>query len=189
MTPEDDFPEALEPTYDAETLREAYADPAAARARAEELRTDILAAEDATAELLARTDLVDLLLGLGDHDEALAQAQQASDRADIAGTAAQQHLARIRLARAYQYAGDFAQSSAVFTELGHAATQFGPVIEAFTVQAIGGNDYDQGHYREALGRFERALALREQYELPDVEVGQSRTSVAAAARHLTGGAS
>jgi len=186
---QDDFPEAIEPTYDPQTLREAYADPAAARARAEQLRADVIAAADTTAELLARTDLVDLLLGLGDHDEALGAAQQACDRADIAGTAAQQHLARLRLARAYQYAGDFGQSSAIFTELGHAATQFGPIIEAFTVQAIGGNDYDQGHYREALGRFERALALREQYELPEAEVGQSRTSVAAATRHLIGGTS
>lgn len=184
----EDFPDAIEPAYDPETLRETYDDPAAARARAEELRTDILAAEDTTAELLARTDLVDLLLGLGEHAEALAQAQQAADRADMAGTAAQQHLARIRLARAYQYAGDFGQSSAIFTELDHAATQFGPIIEAFTVQAIGGNDYDQGHYREALGRFERALALRQQYELPETEVAQSRTSVAATTRHLVEGA-
>jgi len=183
-----DVPGAIEPAYDSETLRETYEDLAAARARAEELQTDILAAEDTTAELLARTDLVDLLLGLGDTDEALTQAQQAADRADIAGTAAQQHLARIRLARAYQYAGDFGQSSAIFTELAHAATQFGPVIEAFTAQAIGANDYDQGHYREALGRFERALALREQYELSEAEVGQSRTSVAAATRHLVEGA-
>jgi tetratricopeptide (TPR) repeat protein len=186
---DEDFPEAIAPVYDPLTLRESYADPAAARARAEQLRTDVLAAEDVTAELLARADLIDLLLGLGEDEQALAEAWQAADRADISGTAAQQHLARIRLARAFQHGGDFGQSSAIFTELAHASAQFGPVIEAFTVQAIGGNDYDQGHYREALEHFERALALREQYELPDAEIAQSRASVAAAKRHLTGDAS
>jgi|KBSSwiStaDraftv2_1062776.scaffolds.fasta_scaffold10573_5 tetratricopeptide (TPR) repeat protein len=179
----EDLPaEAIVPAYDAETLREIYDDVAAARARAEELCTDVLAAEDTTAELLARTDLVDLLLGLGELDEALTAAQQAADRADMAGTAAQQHLARIRLARAYQYAGDYGQANAVFTELAHAAGQFGPVIEAFTAQAIGGNDYDQGHFAEARERFARALAVREQYELPEHQIEQSRVSLAAAIR-------
>lgn len=181
-------PDAIVPSYDAETLREQYDDLAAARARAEELRTDVLTAEDTTAELLARTDLVDLLLGLGEldgPDGALTQAEQASDRADTAGTAAQQHLARIRLARAYQYAGDFGQANAVFTELAHAAGQFGPVIEAFTAQAIGGNDYDQGHYEQARARFGRALAVREQYDLPAEQVEQSRVSLAAAIRKET----
>lgn len=179
---DDGFDVEIEASYDPQTLRERYDDPAAARARVEELRTDLLAAEDATAELLARTDLVDLLLGLGETDEALSQAQHAADRADMVGTAAQQHLARIRLGRAYQYGGDFAQSTALFTELAHAAAQFGPVIEAFTLQAIGGNDYDQSLFLEALESFERALALREKYGLSAGQITQSRVSVAAARR-------
>ncbi|HEY3735863.1 MAG TPA: hypothetical protein VGL26_00350 [Jatrophihabitans sp.] len=182
MDIEQEAPEPIQPGYDPSTLREIYADRAVARARAEELRTELLAAEETTSELVARTDLVDLLLGLGELDEALVQAQQAANRADIAGTAPQQHLARIRLARAHQYAGDFAQSNAFFTELAHAAAQFGPIIEAFTLQAIGGNDYDQGLYVEALAAFERALTLRTEYEVEGAEIAQSRLSVEAARR-------
>ena len=63
------------PEYDPETLREVYADPDAVRARMPQLRAEIRHAPDEIAELLARGELVVLLRGLGELDEALDEAQ------------------------------------------------------------------------------------------------------------------
>lgn len=174
--------DALEPAFDPETLRESYPDPNAVRARVQQLRAEVRDALDAVDELRARGELVDYLRGLGDLDEALAEAQRAVDRADIAGNGAQQHMARLRLAQVQQWRGDFAQSNMIVTELLAVATQFGPVIEAFTHQHAGSNDYDQGHCSDARDHFERALAIRTELEVPEAE--PSRIALAAAVRHL-----
>lgn len=174
----------LEPEYDAETLREVYADPGAVRARIAELREEIRTAPDQVAELLARGELVARLRALGDLDDALDQGRRAADRAEMAGTPPQQHLARLRLADVHQWRGEFAESNVLFTELLNASTQFGPVIEAFTHQHAGKNDYDQGHFADAREHFARALAIREAYELPDEQLASSRLALAAAQRHL-----
>jgi tetratricopeptide (TPR) repeat protein len=171
-------------SLDPETLREIYADPAAVRARIDELRREIRDAPDEIAELIARGDLVVLLRGLGELDEALNEGNAAVDRAEIAGTPAQQHTARVRLAHVHQWRGEFAESNLLFTELLAAAGQFGPVIEAFTHQHAGKNDYDQGHWSDAREHFARALQLRDELELPDDQRLASRIALAAADRHL-----
>src|SRR3954469_12591167 len=173
-----------EPTLDPETLREVYPDPAAASARIQELRNEIREAPDEIAELIARADLVVLLRGLGELDEALNEANAAVDRAEVAGTPAQQHTARVRLAHVHQWRGDFAESNLLFTELLAAAQQFGPVIDAFTHQHAGKNDYAQGHWADARDHFARALQIREELELPDDQQSSSRIALAAAVRHL-----
>jgi tetratricopeptide (TPR) repeat protein len=171
-------------TFDPETLHEIYADPDAVRTRAEQLRHDIRTAPDEIAELVARGELVVLLRGIGELDEALNEANAAVDRAEVAGNAAQQHTARVRLAHVHQWRGDFAESNLLFTELLAAAEQFGPVIEAFTHQHAGKNDYDQGHWADARDHFAAALRIREELELPDDQREASRLALDAAERHL-----
>jgi hypothetical protein len=162
--------EPIEPTYDPQTLREVYPDPDAVRERIAALRTQIRSAPDDVAELLARGELVELLLGLGgadDLDAALTEASRAADRAEMAGTPPQQHLARMRLAHAHQRRGEFAESNLLFTELLNASGQFGPIVEAFTFDHAGRNEFAQGHYADAREHFAKALSTREQFELPE----------------------
>ena len=90
-------------------------------------------------------------------------------------------MARLRLAHVQQWRGDFVESNLIFTELLAVAAQFGPVIEAFTHQHAGMNDYDQGHWDDARAHFERALAIRDELELDEAEV--SRVALDAAVRH------
>ncbi|MEP7022131.1 MAG: hypothetical protein ABI808_15925 [Pseudonocardiales bacterium] len=176
--------EQLEHRDDPETLREVYADPAAVRAHVEQLRAEVRDAPDEIAEFQARGDLVGLLRGIGNLDDALAEGRRAVDRTEIAGTAPQQHLARLRLARVHQWRGEFVESNIAFTELLNAAGQFGPVIEAFTRQHAGQNDFDQGHFADALGHFTRALAIRREFELPEDQIASSQLALAAAQRRL-----
>ena len=98
------------------------------------------------------------------------------------GNAAQQHTARLRLAHVQQWRGDFADSNMIFTELLAVAEQFGPVIEAFTHQHAGENDYEQGHWADAREHFARALALRDPLELPERD--ESEIALEAAERRL-----
>ncbi|WP_375475234.1 hypothetical protein [uncultured Jatrophihabitans sp.] len=170
----------LQPAYDPDTLREVYPDAAAVAARIDHLHVELRAAPDEIAELLARGELTDLLRGIGELDRALNEANAAVDRAEIAGTPAQQHLARLRLAHVHQQRGEFADSTVLVTELLAAAGQFGPVIEAFTHQQAGLNDFAQGHWADAGAHFARALAIRDALELPDPEREQSRVALAAA---------
>lgn len=174
----------FEVSYDPDTLHEVYADPAQVRARITELRAEVRSAPDEIAEFRARGELVGLLRGVGDLDDALAEGRRAVDRADISGTAPQQHLARLRLAHVHQWRGDFAESNIAFTELLHAADQFGPVIEAFIHQHAGENSFDQGHYSDAHGHFVRALAIRREFELPDDQIASSQLAVDVAQRRL-----
>jgi tetratricopeptide (TPR) repeat protein len=174
----------LEVSYDPSTLREVYADPAKVRARIEELRAEVRTAPDVIAELRARGDLVEILRGGGELDDALAEGQRAVDRADMAGTAPQQHLARLRLAHVHQWRGEFVESNIAFTELLHAADQFGPIIEAYTHEHAGKNSFDQQHYADAHGHFVRALAIRREFELPDDEIAPSQLAVDVAKKRL-----
>ena len=174
----------FEHSYDPDTLHEVYADPDAVRARTQQLRAEVRDAVDVIDELRARGELVTYLRGLGELDDALAEAQRAVDRAEIAGNGAQQHTARLRLAHVQQWRGDFAQSNMIFTELLGVADRFGPVIEAFTHQHAGKNDYDQGHWADARDHFEHALLIRDQLELPDDERKSSRLSMKAAQLRL-----
>lgn len=169
-------------TIDPETLREVYADPDAVRARVQQLRAEVRDALDEIDELRARGELVDYLRGLDELDDALDEARRAVDRADIAGNGAMQHTARLRLAHVQQRRGDFAESTMIFTELLPVADKFGAVIEAFTHQHAGLNDYDQGHFADAREHFVRALHLRDELELDEAE--SSRVALAAARRHL-----
>jgi tetratricopeptide (TPR) repeat protein len=175
--------EELVPTYDPETLRESYPDPDAVRQRIAELRRDIGSAPDDVAELMARGELVDLLRASGVLDDALAQARLAVDRAELVGSAPQQHTARLRLAHVYQWRGEFVESDLLFIELLAAAAGFGPVIEAFTHQHAGQNDYDQRRYDDAAEHFAAALELRRRHELPDEQIASSERALAAARRH------
>lgn len=172
----------LDYTVDPETLHEVYADPDAVRARVQQLRAEVRDALDVIDELRARGELVEYLRGLGELDDALTEARRAVDRADIAGNPAQQHTARLRLADVQQWRGDFGDSNMIFTELLSAAAQFGPVIEAFTHQHAGQNDYDQQHWADARDHFARAVAIREELELDEAQA--SRLALAAAQRHL-----
>lgn len=174
----------LEVSYDPDTLREVYADPAEVRAEIELLRAEVRGAPDEIAELKARGELVGLLRGVNELDDALAEGRRAVDRAEIAGTAAQQHLARLRLAHVHQWRGDFVESNITFTELLNAADQFGPVVEGFTHQHAGQNSFDQQHYADAHGHFTRALAIRREFELPDDQIASSQLAVDAAQRRL-----
>lgn len=168
---------------DPETLHESYDDPGAVQGRIDQLRTEVRIAPDDIAELLARGELVGLLRGSGQLDDALVEATVAVDRAELVGTPAQQHTARVRLAHVHQWRGEFAESNLLFTELLAAAQQFGPVIEAFTHQHAGKNDYDQGHWADARDHFARALAIRDELDLPEDQREASRLALAAAERH------
>jgi tetratricopeptide (TPR) repeat protein len=172
----------IEPSYDPRTLREVYPDVEAVRDRVAALRTQIRTAPDDIAELLARGELVGLLIGLDDLDGALDEARRATDRAEIAGAPPQQHLARLRLAHVYQSRGEFAESNLLLTELLNASGQFGPIVEAFTLDHAGRNEYAQGHYADARDHFARAVAIREQFELP--EAAPSRIALTAAEQRL-----
>ena len=92
--------------------------------------------------------------------------------------------ARLRLARVHTLRGDFAQSTLLLTELLAAAERFGPVIEALTHQVAGLDSFAQGHWSDARNHFARALALREEYDLPDDERESSRLCLDAALRRL-----
>jgi tetratricopeptide (TPR) repeat protein len=177
--------ELPEPVLDPTTLHEIFPDAGLVPARVERLRADIRDAPDEIAELLARGELVVLLRISGALDDALHEANAAVDRAEIAGTRAQQHTARVRLAHVHQWRGEFAESNLLFTELLAAAEQFGPVIEAFTHQHAGQNDYDQGHWADARDHFARALAIRDELELP--ERAASQVALAAAQQHCEEG--
>lgn len=176
--------EPLTYTVDPETLREVYSDPVAVQRRVEQLRADVRGAPDDIAELMARGELVGLLRGTGRLDEALAEGTLAVQRAEVVGTPAQQHTARIRLAHVHQWRGEFAESNVLFTELLAAAEQFGAVIEAFTHQHAGKNDYEQGHWADAGAHFARALEIRDELGLPDEQRASSRLALAAAQRHV-----
>jgi tetratricopeptide (TPR) repeat protein len=173
-----------EPAYttDPETLREVFDNPDAARGRVQQLRAEVRDALDAIDELRARGDMVEALRILGELDDALVEAQRAVDRADMSGNGAQQHTARLRLAHVQQWRGNFAESNMIFTELLGVAGQFGPVIEAFTHQHAGKNDYEQGHWADARDHFDRALAIRVELDVPEAD--SSRIALAAAVRHL-----
>jgi hypothetical protein len=82
----------------------------------------------------------------------------------------------------YQCRGEFAESNLLHTELLNASGQFGPIVEAFTLDHAGRNEYDQGHYADARDHFGRALAIREQFELP--EAALSRVALTAAEQRL-----
>ena len=169
---------------DPQTLRERYADPAAVTRRIEDLRAEIGHAADPVGELLARGELVELLAAGGRLDEALREAESAADRADMSGNGAQQHMARLRLAQVHTLRGEFGPSTLLYTELLAAAERFGPVIEAVTHHAAALDAYDQGHWSDARQHFARALALREEYDLPDDERESSRLGLEAALRRL-----
>jgi tetratricopeptide (TPR) repeat protein len=171
-------------SIDPDTLREVYDDPDQARAAVERLHTEVRDAPDSIDELRARGELVSYLRGLGELDEALVEARRAVDRADMAGNGAQQHMARLRLAQVQQWRGDFVESNLIYTELLGVAGEFGPVIDAYTHQHAGKNAYDQGHWADARDHFARALAIREELEVPEAE--SSRLALAAAERHLAG---
>jgi len=173
-------PAQLVPDYDPATLLDSFADQVPARRRADELRVEIRSAPDEIGELIARGDLVDLLRALGELDQARDEALAAVDRADIAGSHAQQHTARIRLARVHQVRGEFGDDTALHTELLAAAGEFGPVVEAYTHQHAGENDFAQGHADDAAQHFARALEIREQFGLDDA--ARSRDALAAASR-------
>jgi tetratricopeptide (TPR) repeat protein len=176
--------EPLAHETDPETLHERYADPDAVARRVDELRVEIRDAPDPVGELLARGELVELLAGTGRLDEALEAAQSAADRADIAGNPAQQHMARLRLAGVHTLRGEFGSSTLLYTELLAAAERFGPVIEAVTCHTAALDAFGQHHWTDARDCFARALALREEYDLPDDERESSRRGLEAALRQL-----
>jgi tetratricopeptide (TPR) repeat protein len=176
-----DDPMNPESVVDPESLHEVYADPEAVRGRVQQLHAEVRDALDQIDELRARGELVEYLRGIGELDDALSEGRRAVDRADIAGNGAQQHMARLRLGHVQQWRGDFAESNMIFTELLAAAAQFGPVIEAFTHHHAGLNDYDQCHWTDARGHFERALAIRAELELDEAQA--TRVALAAAVRH------
>jgi hypothetical protein len=194
------FEEPLAVSYDPVTLHEVYADETAVRQQIRrldrEFRSDAAfhaaaAGPDAititdawTSRLTSLGDLVVLVRGIGDLDDALTHGCLGVEWAAEHGTAAQQHTARMRLAHVEQWRGSFAESTMTFTELLAAAAEFGPVIEAFTHQHAGLNDYEQGLWSDAHGHFTRALAIRSALELPADQIEFSRLALAAAERRL-----
>lgn len=174
--------EPLAHRLDPSTLRETYDDPDAAPARIAQLRAQVRTAPDLVAELLARGELVDLLRGTDQLDEALLEGRRASDRAEIAATPPQQHLARLRLAQVHQRRGEFVESNLAFIELLGAADQFGPVIEAYTHDGAGRNAFDQRHSADACEHFGTALAIRERFGLPAEQIEASRLALDVARR-------
>jgi tetratricopeptide (TPR) repeat protein len=176
--------EPLPHDTDPETLRDRYPDRAALAARVDALRVDVRDAPDVIAELVARGELVELLAADERLDEAVGEAQAAADRADMAGNPAQQHIARLRLARVHTLRGEYGQSTLLLTELRAAAERFGPVIEAVTHQVAGLDAFDQRHWTDARDHFARALSLREEYDLPDDDRESSRRCLDAALRRL-----
>jgi hypothetical protein len=171
---------ALEPSYDPETLREIYPDETALSARVAALQAELTDPPDEVAELMARGELVNLLRAADRLDEAREQAVEALDRARAVGTPAQQHLAELRLAQVVQWQGDYGTSNVMFGHLLARATDHGAVIAAFTYHHAGKNFYDQGDYGRAEDLFAKALAIREELELPEDQIESSRLGLAAA---------
>lgn len=168
------------PIYDPASLREVFPNADEARRYVDRLRADIRAASDETAELLVRGELVDALRILDQLDDALTEADRAVERAELVGTPAQQHLARLRLGRVRHRRGDFGDANLLATELLHAGSQFGPVIYAFTEQFAGENAFDQGHFTEASEHFTEALRVRRELQLPDEQIAASQAGLDAA---------
>ena len=182
----EDLPEPLQPSYDPDTLREVWADERAVREQIALLRLRIAGAPDDIAELMDRGELVGLLRSVGDLDDALAQARLALERAELVGTPAQQHTARLRLAHVLQWQGEFGTSDALFAQLSADAPAFGPIIVAFTHQHAGKNDYDQGRFAAAADHFAAALSIRTEFELPADQVASSTQALDAARRRQSG---
>lgn len=175
--PEDD---GIVTGYDPDTLHEVIGDVDALHARIEQLRSDLADEPDPPAELMLRGELVDRLRVGQQLDGALTEADIALEQAHAIGTAAQQHLASLRKAHVHQWRGEFGTSNAMFAQLLGHGDEFGPVVQAFTYQHAGNNLFDQGRLADAVDEFARALALREEFELPDDQLESSRTSLAAA---------
>jgi tetratricopeptide (TPR) repeat protein len=178
--------EELTMTYDPETLREVYADPAAVQRRIAQLKTAIGTAPDDIIEYMHRAELVDLVRCSGDLDEALTQATLAVDRAELGGKPAQQHMARLRLAHVHQWRGEFVEADLLFIELLGSGPGFGPAICAITHHHAGKNDYDQGRYADAVSQFDQALYLRRRHEFPNEEIAASKQALKAAQARLKG---
>ncbi len=163
--------------YDPETLREIVGDPDALQARIAQLHRELAEQNEPPAELMLRGELVGRLRSGGRLDEALAEAQIALERARAVGTPAQQHLASLRKAHVHQWRGEFGTSNAMFDQLLSHGDEFGPVVQAFTYQHAGKNLYEQGRFAAAVDEFARALALRQEFELPDDQIESSRFSL------------
>lgn len=175
----------LSPEYDPDTLREVYPNRTVLTERIDELAKIVAAPEDEIGELLARGELVDLLRAAGRQAEARAEGERALRRAQEIGTAAQRHLAELRLARVVQWAGDFGTANAMFERLLAHATEFGPVIAAVSYQYAGTNRFDQHDFAAALELFGPALAIRQEFELTEDQV-ESDLAVRAARARLEG---
>ena len=123
---------------------------------------------DEVAEFVARGELIDLLLATGASAEAVDEAERAVDRAIVTGTAPQQHLARLRLAAALDAAGSPQQAeSRCSTDLQADGNQYGAGDRRRTpTSSRGRRAYTAGNYAAAHEHFPRALALREEFELP-----------------------
>lgn len=178
--------EELKVSYDPETLREVYADPEAVQRRIAQLKKAIGTAPDDIIEYMHRAELVNLVRCSGDLDEALVQANLAVDRAELVGSPAQQHMARLRLANVYQWRGEFVEADLLFIELLASGPGFGPAICAFTHQYAGKNDYDQGRYDDAVSQFQQVVDLRKHYDLPNDELVSCRQALAAARARAKG---
>ncbi|MGI8880979.1 MAG: hypothetical protein ACR2KJ_10840 [Jatrophihabitans sp.] len=167
--------------YDPDTMHEMIGDFEALRTRTEQLRSELADEPDPPAELMLRGELVDRLRVGRQLDDVLAEADAALERSRAIGTAAQQHLACLRKAHVHQWRAEFGTSNAIFAQLVGHGNEFGPVVQAFTYQHAGKNLFDQGRFAEAADEFARALALREEFELPDDQLDSLATARAKAA--------
>jgi hypothetical protein len=169
--------------YDPDTLHEIW-DEVEATEIVADLRREIATASDDIGELLSRAELVTMLRGVRDLDEALDEAERALSRAEVVGTSAHQHLARLRLAHVRQWRAEFEMSDSLFAGALLTVAKFGPVIEAFTVYHAGLNDYDQARYVAARQRFATALEIHQRLEFAPDEIAVSRLALTAATNRL-----
>ena len=168
------------PAYrlDPHTLREVVDDPEPVRRSVAALAAQLAAGGlDPTAELAVRARLGSELRVLGRYDEALLVLRRAVVLAEAIGDRRRAHTARIRMAHAHQWRGEFATSTAMFDRMLAGLADLPPDLAGFTLQHAGRNLFDQCRYADAEELFAEALQVWESIGAPADQIASSQAAL------------
>lgn len=179
MTPAVPLVRILDPV----TLTDRYADRALVLQRVGRLRRSIAAPRSKPGEWRARAELVELLRGIDELDDALHEARTGVEQA--AGVWTALHLARLRLARVHQCRREFLDSTLLYVELlgSRPGVDLRSVVQ--TALHAGYNEYVQGMWAEAQQHFWDAWTMARSVRArtyPDRD--DARIAIMAAEREL-----